>query len=410
VSRPRKRERGVRGAGSVYKVERARKNGAPRTMWVAAVTYRDTNTKRLRRVVAYATSQEAATTKLQELYRSPAVASRIAAQRGSLAEFLERWLASVKPSLRPSTISTYEVTRDAHVLPYPIARKDLGRLTSLDFVAHDELLRKAGASGRTRRKAHDLLSAGMKQAVKWKAIATNPLEGVGRPVYDAPPARALKPAQVPALLAAARGDRLEALYVTAVFSGLRSGELLAMRWADVDFKAGAISVRRSLQDVDGKPTIGQTKTAKSERLVALPKLALAALRAHRKAAEFSGDADLVFANENGGPIARQNLLRRSFYPLLERARLVDKGKPLISFHGLRHTHATMLLHGNAHPKIVQERLGHSRIGVTLDTYSHTTPGLQAAAVRQLDATYATRSATRGRKKEAPAKSKKPVKR
>jgi len=100
--------------------------------------------------------------------------------------------------------------------------------------------------------------------------------------------------------------------------------------------------------------------------------------------------DLVFPNQTGGTIWRQNLLRRSFYPLLERAGLYHDGKPMLTFHGLRHVHGTELFRAGVHPKVVQERLGHSRIGITLDTYSSSVPSMQQAAVDALDRAFPRR--------------------
>jgi integrase len=248
--------------------------------------------------------------------------------------------------------------------------------------------------------------------------------GIKRPSYEAPGVPALAPAQIRAFLKAAEGGPLEALYVLTIFTGLRSGEVLALRWRDVDLKAGVLMVSSSLRDTgakkaDKKPSrvIDSPKIAKSARLIALPKVAAKALAQHRKRTVVDAPDALVFPNERGRPLWRQNLLRRSFYPLLERAGLVDAaGEPLLSFHDLRHVHGTELFRAGVHPKVVQERLGHSRVSVTLDTYSSSVPGMQESAVRSIDRSYpastayATRRATRGPKKGACKVRKKPRKR
>jgi integrase len=189
-------------------------------------------------------------------------------------------------------------------------------------------------------------------------------------------------------------DPLEALYVVTIFSGLRSGEILSLKWANVDLESGVISVRSSLQDSDdvGKRIIAPPKTEKSARPIALSQIAVEALKRHRK--PDAKPRDLVFPNEAGKPLWRQNVLERSLYPLLRRAGLCDEaGEPLLTFHDLRHVHGTELFRAGVYPKIVQERLGHSRIGITLDTYSSSVPSMQQAAVDALDRAYPAKAKT-----------------
>jgi len=198
----------------------------------------------------------------------------------------------------------------------------------------------------------------------------------------------LSPEETRSLLAAAAGDRLEALYVLAVTTGMRQGELLALRWRDVDLQTGMVQVRTTLQRSKDGFVFSEPKTDRSRRQVALTKVAVAALRRQRIAQaeerlRLGGmweDNDLVFANELGKPIEAGNLLRRSFWPLLERV-----GLSRIRFHDLRHTAATLMLGRGVHPKVVAEMLGHSQIAVTLDLYSHVTPTMQREATAALDA-------------------------
>ena len=184
------------------------------------------------------------------------------------------------------------------------------------------------------------------------------------------------------LLATAEGDRLEALYVLAVGTGMRLGELFGLQWANVDLKAGTVTIRHTLQELDGKLTLKEPKTDKSRRCLRLAESAVTALAEHRKRALAGGLAasPWVFGNRNGGPLRRGHFHQRDFKPLLKRAELPD-----IHFHGLRHTSATLLLSAGVHPKIVQERLGHSQISMTLDTYSHVLQGMDREAADKLDA-------------------------
>src|SRR5205807_7025156 len=191
----------------------------------------------------------------------------------------------------------------------------------------------------------------------------------------------LAPGQVIRLLEAAKGDRLEALYVLAVTTGLRQGELLGLHWDDIDLAGTALRVRHTLHELNGRLWIGEPKTRRARRQVDLPAIAVVALRNHRERMMIEGHPDeLVFCDTRGGPLRKSNLVRRSFLPLLKRA-----GLPTIRFHDLRHTAATLLLAQGVHPKIVQERLGHSQISLTLDTYSHVLPGMGREAASKLDA-------------------------
>jgi integrase len=196
--------------------------------------------------------------------------------------------------------------------------------------------------------------------------------------------------QVRALLTAARGARYEALYVVAVHTGLRQGELLGLRWADVDLDAATprLSVRRALKVTDQGLKFGPPKNKASRRSVPLNRTVVAALRAHRTRQNEEGlaspewrDHDLVFPNRLGGPMDHNNLYYRDYKPLLKRADLDHLG---FTFHALRHTFATALFERGQHPKIVQSLLGHTSITQTMDTYSHLMEGVGSDAVNSLD--------------------------
>jgi integrase len=189
-------------------------------------------------------------------------------------------------------------------------------------------------------------------------------------------------AQVRQLLDAARGDRLEALFVLAVSTGMRQGELLGLQWEDLDFDHGTVQIRHQLQEVAGRLALVEPKTARSRRRVDLPAVAVLTLLEHRERMRVAGRSigeGYVFIDTEGGPIRKSNLRRRSFRLLLDRAKL-----PLLRFHDLRHTAATLHLAGGTHPKVVQEMLGHSTISMTLDTYSHVVPSMQKEAAATMN--------------------------
>jgi len=193
------------------------------------------------------------------------------------------------------------------------------------------------------------------------------------------------------LLSSARGSRNEALYITAVHTGLRQGELLGLRWSDVDLEAGKLSVTRSLKVTADGLAFGAPKNQASRRSVPLNKSVVSALRAHRlrqneerlSVAEWH-DHDLVFPNRVGRPTDHNNLYYREFKPLLKNAGLWGQG---FTFHSLRHTFATALFKQRQHPKIVQSLMGHASITQTMDTYSHLLEDIGGDAVDGLDQAF-----------------------
>ncbi len=210
----------------------------------------------------------------------------------------------------------------------------------------------------------------MKQAVTWSLIPRNVTEAVEPPREQKKEIRPLDEDQVKRLLKAVRGDQLEALYVLAITTGMRSGELLGLRWEDVDLQTGTLQVRRTV--FNGR--IEPPKTLKGKRSIRLTQTSITALRKHPRASEW------IFSTKVGTPMSVHNLHNRSWKPLLKKTAL-----PLDTrFHDLRHTAATLLLSRGVHPKIVQELLGHSSISITLDTYSHVLPNMQEKAVEAME--------------------------
>jgi integrase len=240
----------------------------------------------------------------------------------------------------------------------------------------------------TVRHLHAVLHGALDDAARWGLVARNVADLVAPPRAARKGMITLSPDQARALLDTTRGDRLEALYVLALTTGMRQGELLALRWRDVDLDRHTLHVTGSLLTTPDGWKISDPKTDSSRRRITLTATAVDALRRHRSAQNeerlrLGGaweDNDLVFANEVGRPIEVRNLMRRSFLPLLKQS-----GLPRIRFHDLRHTAATLLLGQGQHPKVVAEMLGHSRISTTLDLYSHVTPTMQREAADAMDA-------------------------
>ena len=304
-----------------------------------------------------------------------------------VGRYLQEWLQSVAPSIRPTTWRRYEQLLRIHVLPalggLPLTRLEPHHIQHLyaDLLAH-------GMPGNTVRLLHAVFRRAMGQAAKWSMVPRNVVQLVSPPRSARHEMQPLSAVKTRALLDVAQGERLSALYVLAIHTGMRLGELLGLQWRDIDLTAGRLHVQHTLLRTRGIWRLAEPKTARSRRRIALAPGAIEALRHHRaqQATERLHlgaaweDNDMVFANAVGRPLQANHILNRCFRPLLAKA-----GLPQIRFHDLRHTAATLLLHQGVHPKVVSEMLGHSSIGMTLDVYSHVIPDMQDTAVKAMDA-------------------------
>jgi integrase len=307
----------------------------------------------------------------------------------TVGEYLDRWLRdSQRGSVRQSTFDRDSYLMRVHVKPV-LGRVRLKNITPLDVqtLYRDRLDNDLSPS--TVNKIHSVLHKALGQAVRWSLIPRNPTDAVKAPRPAHEEMRPLSSEEARRLLDAAQGDKLEALYLLAVTTGMRRGELLGLKWSDLDLERATVSIRRTLTRIDNgkRVALGDTKNKKSCRTVRLTPQAVEALRVHLEwqlgeieaLGDLYDDQGLVFTSEAGTPINPSNLRQRSFAPLLKKA-----GLPHIRFHDLRHTCATLLLLQGVHPKFVQELLGHATIAITLDTYSHVLPGMgdQTAAAME----------------------------
>jgi integrase len=304
-----------------------------------------------------------------------------------VGEYLERWLAdSVRDTVRPTTFERYEQMVRLHISPV-LGRLKLKNLTPAHVRGHYREKLDAGLSPRTVQYVHVTLHKALKQAVMDGLIPRNATDAVKPPQVRREEMQPLSPEQVKVLLEAARDERLEALYVLAVTTGLRQGELLGLKWEDVDLEARTLRVRRTLATTKGGPQLAAPKTKSSRRTVRLTQGAVNALRSHLerqlkeidRAGSLWRENGLIFASEAGDPLDRRYVTNHRFKPLLKQAQL-----PLVRFHDLRHTCATLLLGRNVNPKIVSEMLGHASIAITLDTYSHVLPNMQGEAAKAME--------------------------
>lgn len=250
---------------------------------------------------------------------------------------------------------------------------------------------KRGLSSQTVRHIHNILHGALKQAMREGLVNRNVAQATEPPkIVRGEEMRTLSRDEVSRFLGAIQEDRLYAAFLLDLATGLRRGELLALRWADLDLDKRTLQVRKSLarvkRDGVGQLEMGDVKTPKSRRLIPLPEEVTRELRAHKarqnqeklKAGPGYQDQGLVFATALGTPTEPRAFTRR-YETLIKGA-----GVEYTRFHNLRHTFATMLLEMGEHPKVVQEMLGHSQVSMTLDTYSHIIPGLKERAASKLN--------------------------
>jgi integrase len=310
-----------------------------------------------------------------------------------VGQFLTHWLENVhKQSIRSRTYERYEEIVRLHLVP-GIGHHQLQKLSPQHLQSFYTKKLEEGLSTTTVVSFHNVLHKALETAVRWNLLPRNICDLVSPPRRKRFEIQPLGIEQVQQLLAAARDHRLEALFILALASGLRRGELIGLKWQDINFLTGMLQVRRILTRVPSKlPGKGyveaEPKTEKGRRSILLPPFVIEALKQHRvkqlasklKAGAAWQDHDYVFCTSIGTHLNPTRDVLDQLKALLKKA-----GLPDIRFHDLRHSSATMLLGMGVHPKIVQEILGHSQISMTMDTYSHVLPTMQREAMSKMNA-------------------------
>lgn len=300
----------------------------------------------------------------------------------TVGAYMERWLdESAANRLKQSTLMQYQRAVRKH-LPDVLARKRLLKLTASDLDAAYARLRRDGTSAGVVLYLHKVIHAALADAVGKEIVARNVASHASPPKQPRPLAVAFTISQAKAFLDAVRGHPLEPLLLLTLGGGFRRGEVLALRWEDIDLDTGAVAIRQALSKAREGWEIGEPKTPGSRRVVHVPGFAVESLLRHRGDGAPTG---LVFARSRSRHLEPREVLRE-FKAICARAGIGDG----FTIRSLRHSQATLLLAGGTHPKVVQERLGHSRIGVTLDTYSHVLETLDGKAATDLDAMLVTR--------------------
>ncbi|MGQ9537950.1 MAG: tyrosine-type recombinase/integrase [Actinomycetota bacterium] len=297
----------------------------------------------------------------------------------TFSEFAEDFLAAKRGEIKPSTLADYRQVIRNHLLP-AFSRLRLSEITPARVQAFLASLAEDGVSPATAGKVYRVLKVILRRAIALELLDRDPTVAIRPPRVERKEMDFLTPEEVEALLAAAQGDTRD-IIATAVFSGLRQGEIFALRWRDVDFEAGVIRVVRSYSPSNGFTDL---KTSSSRRAVPLlPRLA-ALLRERYERKGRPGPEELVFQTSCGTPFECHNFVARQFLPALKKA-----GLPRIRFHDLRHTFASLAISCGMDPKALQGIMGHSSITVTMDTYAHLFPGAHERAMRRMEAMFSS---------------------
>ena len=367
------------GEGSIYQRESDGK-------WVASITLERVAGKRVRKTF-YADTRRDVKDKLTRALHDQQRGLPISTDRQTVAQFLARWLTeTAKPSVRPKTYTSYEQIVRLHLTP-ELGAIRLEKLTPQDVQRFMNRKLAANLSPRTVDICRCVLRQALNHALRWGIVSRNVAALVNPPKQKREIHRFLTPDEARGFLDVVRGERLEALFTVAVAVGLRQGEALGLRWRDVDLDSGTLTVRHGLQRIDGTLQIVEPKTALSRRTIALPAIALRALKDHRRrqleerllAGPLWVDGDFVFASHTGTPLDARNVVRH-FHTLRERA-----GLKWLRFHDLRHAFGSLLAAQGVHPRVAMELMGHSQLSVTMQIYTHVAPELAREAALSIDA-------------------------
>jgi integrase len=349
--------------------------------------------KRKQQWVSVKGTKKDAERRLSEMLHQLDTGTFMKPSKTTLAEFLERWLQDYAwPNLSPKTAEGYEHIMRRHLIPM-LGNMVLTQLKPEHVQRYYSRKLTGGLSAQTVRHHHTALHKALQTGVEWGLLGRNAADAVSPPRVQRPDMQTWGEDDIARFLEAAKDSPYFALFYSALFTGMRRSELLALRWQDVDLILAQVYVSRSLHCLKGGSVVFRSpKTASGRRMVALPPSAIMALREHRDKQERERamlgipltDDDLVFAHLDGKPLLPDSV-SHAWIKLVRRA-----GVKPIRLHDARHSHASLMLKQGIHPKVVQERLGHASIGITLDTYSHVAPGLQEAAAKRFDEAFSTR--------------------
>lgn len=372
------------GEGSIY---RRKSDGK----WTGSVSLDDGKRK-----VIYGKTRTEVQEKMKALLHEQQRGKLVANSSQTVEQFIVDWLENThRRKVRPRTYERYREAVHLHIVP-ALGHIQLQKLTAQHVRAFYTKKEDEGLAPSTITCYHSVLHLALDMAMKWGIIPQNVCNLVSPPRRARFEIQPLTTEQAEKLLTTVRGHKWEALYILALATGLRRGEILGLKWQDIDFKTGVLHVRRILSRVPSKMP-GRThvyveaepKTKQSRRSVAIAPFAMAALHGHKvrqleaklKAGAAWQDHDYVFCTSFGTHL-NPNEVVAALKKLLKQAEL-----PNIRFHDLRHSAATLLLKLDVHPKIVQELLGHTQISMTMDIYSHVLPGMHREVIQKLHESF-----------------------
>ncbi len=343
--------------------------------WSATITVGHSSAgKRLRKTV-YGPTKRDVTEQLTRLQNQKLDGQLIAREKLTVADLCNRWLDHWTQNLTETSRKRYRDIVERFIKPR-IGNVGLSKLRPAHVRGLLDQLAAEGLGDRQRQYVFATIRRALNLAVRLELAARNVCEAVDSPKVTRRDIRPLTPHEADALLRHVAGTRWEAYFTLALSTGLRQGELFALVWDDIDLERGVLSVRHSVEEIDGRLIVKEPKSASGRRAVRLDPTDVHLLREHRRilADEGHGFGQLVFCDSQGGILRRSNVQRNVWNPIR-----VALGLQGVRFHDLRHSSASVMLRAGIHPKIVQERLGHSTIKLTMDTYSHLLPDAQNEA-------------------------------
>jgi integrase len=331
----------------------------------------------------YGKTQREALEKLRKAQQEDKQGILATGPRQPFGDYINQWLEHVhKPTLRVSSYVTYRSLVKNHIIP-ALGHVALQKLTPQRIQAFYSELLEEELAPRSISTIHTLMHSALDNAVRWNLISRNVVSLVSLPHIEPHEAVVLSPDEAKKLVEVVRGNRMHAIILLAVTTGLRRGEILSLHWNDINLDDGIVYAHRTMNRFPGYGFVeNDSKTKASRRKITLPQVVIDALveqkqrqeMARQKAGSKWIEQNLVFPNMNGNYI-QPNYVRIRFHQLLEKV-----GFPDMRFHDLRHSAATILLILGVHPKVVQELLGHSSIAITMNVYSHLLPSMQKDAM------------------------------
>ena len=355
--------------------------------WAIVIDARDVAGKRKRRWFSFHGTKREAQRRCAELIAETRGGAAASPERMTVGQYLERWLDHMRPLVSPKTHERYAQMARANLIP-AIGTTPIAKVTPLQISGTYAAMITNGLAPCTVSHIHRLLSQALKHAVRWRILSMNPCADVSPPRVERREMRVWNTQTMAAALDAAHGWQCHIPIVLASLCGMRLGEIAALRWRHVDLNRGLIAVVEATEQTRAGVRVKPPKSGKG-RSVTLPALAVTELRAWRarQAEQFlrlggrPGDDTHVVTREDGLPVQPNSIYHSWVF-------LADTRLPRIRFHDLRHSHATALLSSGVHPKVASERLGHARVGITLDVYSHVIGNLQDGAAAAIDAAFA----------------------